>query len=397
MTLPEMRGWARELGLPAFRAAQVHHGMFKRLAESFEEFSDLPLALRAEVDRHGALRQLSVEHEVADDWSRTAKTLFKMRDGALVESVLMGYEDRRGHRRHTVCLSSQVGCALGCTFCATGLMGWARNLTAAEMVEQVLHFARRLKEQGDRITNVVYMGMGEPFLNYDAVMQSLRVLTEPAGFNLGARHITVSTSGVVPAILRFASEDTQVGLAVSLHAADDALRSRLVPLNRRYPVSDLIDACRQYVRATNRRISFEYTMLAGVNDRQEDAAALARLLRGMLCHVNLIPWNHVDGLNFHPSSRAAILDFQDELAAWGLPVTIRDTRGSGITAACDHGPRARRSSRVVQAPRDSILGSRGWLCRLPAVAQLARKDGAGVNWLVYRSVIGRFMSAPVPL
>jgi 23S rRNA (adenine2503-C2)-methyltransferase len=334
MTLPDVRSWATGIGLPVFRASQIHHGLFTRLAESFDEYSDLPRGMRVDLSANATLRQLTVEREVADQWSRTAKTLFKMRDGALVESVLMGYEDQRGHWRHTICLSSQVGCALGCTFCATGLMGWARDLTAAEMVEQVLHFARRLKDRGEHVTNVVYMGMGEPFLNYDAVMQSLRVLTEPEGFNLGARHITVSTSGVVPAILRFAAEDTQIGLAVSLHAADDELRSRLVPLNRRYPVSELIDACKQYVRATNRRVSFEYTMLADVNDRQQDALALARLLRGVLCHVNLIPWNHVDGLDFRPSTRAAILAFQDELAAYGIQVTIRDTRGSGITAAC---------------------------------------------------------------
>jgi 23S rRNA (adenine2503-C2)-methyltransferase len=334
MTLPDLRAWVLEQGLPAFRASQIHHGLFRRYAASFEELSDLPASLRDSLGSIAVLSQLVVEREVHDAPSRTTKTLFRMTDGALVESVLMGYEDPNGRRRHTVCLSSQVGCALGCTFCATGLMGWSRNLTAAEMMEQVLYFARRLAQDGDHITNIVYMGMGEPFLNYDAVMQSVRLLTERNGFNLGARHITISTSGVVPAIAKFTAEDTQVGLAVSLHAASDDLRTQLVPLNKRYPVDELIEACRAYVRATNRRISLEYTMLAGVNDGPEQAADLAYLLRGMLCHINLIPWNHVDGLHFQPSSRSAILEFRDMLADYGFPVTVRDTRGSRITAAC---------------------------------------------------------------
>jgi 23S rRNA (adenine2503-C2)-methyltransferase len=176
--------------------------------------------------------------------------------------------------------------------------------------------------------------MGEPFLNYEAVLDSVRVLTEPGGFALGARHITISTSGVVPAILRFAEERLQVGLAISLHAPDDALRSTLVPLNRRYPIGELIAACREYVARTNRRISFEYTMLAGVNDGAEQAAGLARLLGGLLCHINLIPWNHVEGMQYQPSSAAAMAAFRDWLTGYGLPVTIRDTRGARISAAC---------------------------------------------------------------
>jgi 23S rRNA (adenine2503-C2)-methyltransferase len=227
-------------------------------------------------------------------------------------------------------------------------MGWARNLSAAEMVEQVLYFARQLRIGGGHVTNIVYMGMGEPFLNYDAVMQSVRVLTEQSGFNLGSRHITLSTSGVVPGILRFAEEESQVGLAVSLHAPDDELRSQLVPLNRRYPVADLIAACRKYVRVTRRRVSFEYTMLAGINDGEAQSAGLAQLLRGMMCHINLIPWNHVDGLPYQPSSRSAIVAFRDELAAFGLPVTIRDTRGSRITAAC-----GQLRTMTVRRPADS--------------------------------------------
>lgn len=334
MLLPELRQWAVAQGLPAFRAAQLHHGLYTRLAPSAAELTDLPRTLREDLARRARFSSISLLREVHDAPSLTTKALFAMEDGALVESVLMGYHDRDGHRRHTVCLSSQVGCALGCTFCATGLQGWARDLTAGEMVEQVLHFARRLRQEGEHVTNVVYMGMGEPFLNYDAVLHSINVLTERGGFGLGARHITVSTSGVVPGIRRFAHDGGQVGLAISLHAAEDAQRSRLVPLNRRYPVAELLDACREYLARTNRRISFEYTMLAGVNDGPDQAAALAGLLRGLLCHVNLIPWNHVAGIEYRPSSPVVIAAFRDQLAVYGIPVTIRDTRGSRITAAC---------------------------------------------------------------
>ena len=334
LTLPELRLWAAERDLPTFRAGQIHAGIYRQLATSPRELTNLPLALRDELAREVSFGDLRVVNMVQDAASHTTKVLFALHDGALVESVLMGYQPPEGRRRNTICLSSQVGCALGCTFCATGTMGWARNLTTGEMVAQVLHFARLLREQDQHVTNIVYMGMGEPFLNYDAVLGSIRVLTEPEGFNLGARHITVSTSGVVPGILRFAGEGLQVGLAVSLHAATDEVRSPLVPLNRRYPIAELMRACHTYVGRTNRRVSFEYTMLAGVNDRPVQARDLAILLRGLLCHVNLIPWNHVEGMPYRPSSPETIVRFRDELAAHGVPVTIRDTRGSRITAAC---------------------------------------------------------------
>ena len=334
LSLPELRAFTAESGLPAFRASQLHHAIYRRLATSPHELTDLPQVLRERLAGEISFSSLEVVNRAHDDASRTTKVLFSLHDGALVESVLMGYTGLDGHRRHTICLSSQVGCPLGCTFCATGLQGWARNLSAGEMVEQVLYFARGLREQGQHVTNIVYMGMGEPFLNYDAVLGSVRALIDPSGFNLGARHITLSTSGVVPAILRFASEGLQVGLAVSLHAPTDELRSQLVPLNRRYPVAELLAACRTYVEQTNRRISFEYTMLAGVNDGAEQAHGLAELLRRLLCHMNLIPWNPVSGMPYTPSSAAAIAEFRDMLVSYGVPTTIRDTRGSRITAAC---------------------------------------------------------------
>ncbi|MGH2411296.1 MAG: 23S rRNA (adenine(2503)-C(2))-methyltransferase RlmN, partial [Chloroflexota bacterium] len=226
--LAALRSWAVDRGLPAFRAAQVHHGIYRRLAISPSELTDLPLALREQLDREVRLSDLQVVREVRDSSGQTTKTLFALPDGALVESVLMAYGGRDIRRRHTVCLSSQVGCALACTFCATGRQGWARDLTAGEMVEQILYFARHLRTRGEQVSNIVYMGMGEPFLNYEAVLESVRLLTDPDAFGLGARHITISTSGVVPAIRQFARENLQVGLAVSLHAPDDALRSTLV-------------------------------------------------------------------------------------------------------------------------------------------------------------------------
>jgi 23S rRNA (adenine2503-C2)-methyltransferase len=334
MTTADMRQWVLDHGLPAFRASQIGHGLFRQLSPTLAELSDLPQVLRQELAREASFVLAEVEREVSDAPSRTTKTLFKLVDGALVESVLMGYEGLDSHRRHTVCLSSQVGCALGCSFCATGLMGWARDLSAAEMVEQVLYYARLLREFDERVTNIVYMGMGEPFLNFDAMWQSVKVLTDPAGFNLGARHITLSTSGVVPGILRLAEEESQVGLAVSLHSADDDLRTRLVPLNKRYPVREVIAACRHYIARTHRRVSFEYTLLAGVNDGEEQAYSLARLLRGMICHVNVIPWNRVEGMPYQPSSPEAIAAFRDCLVSQGIASTVRDTRGSRISAAC---------------------------------------------------------------
>jgi 23S rRNA (adenine2503-C2)-methyltransferase len=352
LSLVELRHWVAARDLPAFRAAQIYHGLYHRLALSPESLTDLPLAVRDLLAAEASFGELSVARKVSDVPSRTTKTLFALRDGALVESVLMRYVDADGHRRHTVCLSSQVGCALGCTFCATGAMGWARDLSAGEMIEQVLYFARLLQQEDQHITNIVYMGMGEPFLNFDAVLQSVAILTDPAGFGLGSRHVTISTSGVVPAIERFTGLNLQVGLAVSLHASNDALRSRLVPLNRRYPLADLMRACRAYTERSHRRVSFEYTMLEGVNDQPEQAVELARLLRGMLTHVNLIPWNYVEGMAFRPAGREAIVDFRDTLASYGIPATIRDTRGARISAACGQLRTATvRSAREARADR----------------------------------------------
>src|SRR5579875_1239911 len=289
LTQDEMVAWAAERGLPAYRGRQLYAAVFRRLVTSLDEATDLPAALRDELRHEVAVTPLVVQQSVRHDAAETEKALFRMADGALIEGVLMDYPAERGGGRHTVCLSTQVGCPLACRFCATGLQGWTRNLGPGEIVGQVLHFERVLRERGEHVTNVVYMGMGEPLLPYENTIKSVRLLTDPAGFGLGQRHITISTAGVVPGIRRLAHEGLQVGLAISIHAATDEARSALMPINRRYGLGELLDACREYVALTHRRISFEYTLMNGVNDGAGDARRLAGLLHGMLCHVNIIP------------------------------------------------------------------------------------------------------------
>ncbi|TMD28683.1 MAG: radical SAM protein, partial [Chloroflexi bacterium] len=271
----------------------------------------------------------------AADRGLTEKALHRLGDGRVVESVLMHYPARPGRReRHTVCISSQVGCAVGCPFCATGELGFGRDLETAEIVDQVRWAARHLATDGRRLTNVVFMGEGEPLLNLDRVLEAVAALSDPRRFGLGARHITVSTSGVVPGIRRLTALGPQFTLAVSLHAARDALRDVLVPLNRRWPVAEVVEAARDHARATGRRISYEVTLIGGVNDTDADAAALATLLAGDLAHVNLIPMNPVAHTPWVASPMPAIERFAARLRAERIPVTIRRNRGQEIGAAC---------------------------------------------------------------
>ena len=322
--------------LPRFRAEQIWQGVHQQLAESYEAITTLPAALR------GTLAEtlpFTVAHVVADSSSedgRTAKSLHRLEDGASVESVLMIYDSRA-----TVCVSSQVGCAVGCPFCATGRSGFVRDLTVGEIVAQVLHAARELRRLERTLTNVVYMGMGEPFLNYDAVLTSVRILNDPRGFGLGARSFTLSTAGIVPGIDRLATENLQANLAVSLHTVDDELRTRLVPINRRHPVEELLRACRRYTERTHRRVSFEVALLEGVNDSQGQAKALASRLAGTLSHVNLIPYNATtEILRASPADR--IQAYAGELERAGVPVSIRHSMGGEIEAGCGQ-LRARRT------------------------------------------------------
>jgi 23S rRNA (adenine2503-C2)-methyltransferase len=258
----------------------------------------------------------------------TVKRLYRLPDGQMIESVLMPYDDDR----RTACISTQAGCAMGCVFCATGQMGFARHLTETEIFEQALMFARDLEVEGERLSNVVLMGMGEPFHNYDATMAAVRRLMNDLG--IGARHITVSTVGLVPMIRRFGDEGLQVKLAISLHAATDEERSALLPVNRRYPLSELMEACRYYIEKTGRRVTFEWTAIQGQNDTPEQAHALGKLLKGMLCHVNIIPLNPTGGYVYGPSAAERIDRFVAILEEYGVPATVRVRRGIDINAGC---------------------------------------------------------------
>ena len=388
----ELRGQ----GWPVFRAKQILHWLYRELVTDCAAMTNLPVDLRrrlAEQYRIGSTEVVTQQISTAGD---TRKVLLRFADGNTVEAVLMLYYDRA-----TVCVSSQVGCALGCVFCATGQMGFTRNLSPGEIVEQVLVFSRwlrahpytpppappppptpPLKGEGsmrgvlplrggpplgtvrphfrgtppppmgygrrveppptvdgpvrplDGVTNVVFMGMGEPLLNYDALWQAIRTLHSPDGLALGARRLTVSTVGVVPRIRRFTQEDLPVNLAISLHAANDALRSRLVPLNDKYPLAELLAACRDYVATTHRRITFEYALIAGENDSLACADELGQLLKGMMTHVNVIPLNPVPGTGLRATPREQVRAFAATVERYGVPCTVRIERGQDIAAAC---------------------------------------------------------------
>jgi 23S rRNA (adenine2503-C2)-methyltransferase len=339
-----LEAWLAAEGQPAYRASQIRDGVWRSNARTADELRTLPAALRARLD--AAFRMDSIEaHEVAvADRGLTEKTLHLLSDGALVESVLMNYP-ARGRRpdggfehreRHTLCISSQAGCAVGCPFCATGELGFGRNLETAEMLDQVRHAARRLAASGTgaHLTNVVFMGMGEPLLNLDRVLEAVAALSDPARFGLGARHVVVSTSGVVPGIRRLTALNPQFTLAISLHAARDTLRDVLVPLNRRWPVAEVVAAARAHARVTGRRVSYEYVMISGVNDTDVDADALAALLRGDLAHVNLIPMNPVAHTPWEASTPERVTAFAARLRAAGVGATVRANRGQDAGAAC---------------------------------------------------------------
>ena len=366
----EVRQWVADTGQPAYRARQLAEALWHGHARTGADLRGLPAALRTGVEDTFRLDTLTQTELQVSDGGLTEKALHTLADGSLIESVLMHYPARTGHReRHTVCISSQVGCAVGCPFCATGELGYGRDLTTAEIVDQVRGAARRLAADGKRLTNVVFMGMGEPLLNLDRVLEAVSALADPERFGLGARHITVSTSGVVPGIRRLTALGPQFTLAVSLHAARDALRDVLVPLNRRWPVAEVLAAAREHAARTGRRISYEYTMIGGVNDTPVDSEALAVLLRGDLAHVNLIPMNQVAHTPWTASPMPVIETFAARLRAGGIPVTIRRNRGQEIGAACgqlaaEHAGQppvaavARRRERLVTASAAAIRGER---------------------------------------
>ncbi len=336
LTPDELSAWVGGQGEPAFRARQIADAIWKGGGvTTADAIRTLPAPMRSALT--AAFRSDTVgdtELTVADG-GLTEKALHRLDDGALVESVLMHYPARAGSReRHTLCISSQAGCAVGCPFCATGELGYTRDLSTAEIVDQVRHAARRLAADRKRLTNIVFMGMGEPLLNLDRVLASVEALNDPRRFGLGARHITVSTSGVVPGIRRLTALGPQFTLAVSLHAARDALRDVLVPLNRRWPVAEVVEAAREHAHATGRRISYEVTMIGGVNDTPADSEAMVELLRGDHAHVNLIPMNPVAHTPWQASPMPVIEAFAATLTSAGIATTIRRNRGQEVGAAC---------------------------------------------------------------
>jgi 23S rRNA (adenine2503-C2)-methyltransferase len=330
-----LRAWFAERGEPAYRARQVADSMWGGLVLSADELLTLPGSLRDELAGTFRVDTLAATELRPGDDGLTEKALHVLADGAVVESVLMRYPARGARReRHTLCISSQAGCAVGCPFCATGELGFGRDLEAAEILDQVRHAARRLTVTSRRLTNVVFMGMGEPLLNLDAVLAAVDALSDPGRFGLSARSITVSTSGVVPGIHRLTAAGPKFNLAISLHAARDPLRDVLVPLNRRWPVAEVVDAARAHARATGRRITYEVTLIGGINDTPADADALAALLRGDLAHVNLIPMNPVAHTPWRASPVPVIEAFAARLRVAGVAATIRRNRGTDIGAAC---------------------------------------------------------------
>jgi 23S rRNA (adenine2503-C2)-methyltransferase len=327
LSLDELRGWMTVRGHPSYRARQVWRHLARGAA--FEEMSDLPLELRSQLAASFRPRSLVEVARVEADGGATTKLLYRLDGEATVESVIMRYP-----RRTSLCISSQVGCPIRCPFCATGQGPFGRNLRPEEIVDQAFDAARRLAAEGRRLSHVVFMGMGEPLANYEAVLRAVRRLVDPLGPGISPRRITVSTSGLVPRIRRLAGEGLPLTLAVSLHAARDELRDVLVPINRRYPLRELVAAADAFAERTGRRVSYEWVLLAGVNDTERDAEELGRLLRGRLAHVNLIPFNPVPDAPFREPAPREVRRFTARLRARGLEVTVRDTRGREGEAAC---------------------------------------------------------------
>lgn len=336
LNIEEIAQFLVSIGEPKYRAKQLAEWIFQRNCADFQQMTNLPQALRAKLAELAEIDHLTIKQQQVAAAGDTVKYLFMLADGEQIESVLMIHPVKDGGTRLTVCISTQVGCAMRCAFCATGMGGLQRNLTVAEIINQILTIEANLPCQGGlpaKVDNIVLMGMGEPLLNYRAVIQAVRIMNVPDGLGIGARHITISTCGVVPGILQLAQEGLQVVLAVSLHAPDDKLRNQLVPVNRKYPLAELISACKEYIKVTGRRITFEYILIDGVNDQPSQARALCRLLHGILCNVNLIPLNPVDPKYRRPAA-GQVNRFKEILTDGGITATIREEKGADIAAAC---------------------------------------------------------------
>ena len=323
--LEDLKKELENIGEKKFRAEQIFKWLYVEKVKEFDEMTNLSLELRKKLEENYTMCNFEIikKQESSDG---TKKYLFDVLDGNAIESVLMEY-----HHGRTICVSSQIGCKMGCKFCASTGLKFARNLTAGEIVEQILAVEQ---DTGYKISNVVFMGIGEPFDNYDNVMQAIKIINNQKGLSIGARHISISTSGLVPMIYKFADEELQCTLSISLHATNDKKRSEMMPINNRYNIKELMEACKYYIEKTNKRISFEYALAKDNNDNLDDAKELVKLLKGMLCHVNLIPINKIENGKYTKSSNENIIKFRDYLNEKGITATIRRELGSDIDAAC---------------------------------------------------------------
>jgi 23S rRNA (adenine2503-C2)-methyltransferase len=328
MDIDDLEAFLAGLGESRFRATQLAEWMYGKKVLSFDCMTNLSKELRAKLDALAYIGELRLREKRVSKIDGTRKYLFELHDKETIESVLLKYS-----HGYSACISTQVGCKMGCAFCETARSGYCRNLTAGEIVEQVLAISRDL-DSGERIRSIVIMGMGEPLDNYTEVIKAVRLMNLPTGLNIGYRHITISTSGIVPGIVRLVDEKIPVTLSVSLHAPDDATRTELMPINKRYNISKVLDACERYTKATGRRVTFEYILIQDVNDSLDQATKLARLLREMLCHVNLIPINPTSDTAYYRPTQETVVAFAKVLTDAGIPVTVRRELGVDIDAAC---------------------------------------------------------------
>ncbi|MCL5036122.1 MAG: 23S rRNA (adenine(2503)-C(2))-methyltransferase RlmN [Chloroflexi bacterium] len=329
----ELVEFVLELGEKPFRASQLEKWIYKKLESDFSAMTDLGAGFRTALEEKAQIGNMEIVKEKSGRGGLTRKYLFSLPGGDYIESVLMRFFDPEEGDRLTLCLSTQVGCAMSCAFCASGMNGLSRNLSSAEMVEQAWHISRRLAGD-ERIGNIVFMGIGEPFANYNETLAACRIFQDPARFGIGARHITISTCGIVPGIKRLAGENLQVRLAVSLHTANEKLRKELMPVSRSFPLDELLEACKYYQEKTGRRITFEYILIREVNDNAADARELGRAISGMNAMVNLIPLNPVDEFAGKRSPLTRIKIFKEALDEFGVKSVIRKERGLNIDAAC---------------------------------------------------------------
>ncbi len=336
LDLDEIANLLKEWNEPSYRAKQIWQGLYQHFYDSPEQFTNLPKTLREKLAANLNFSPIKPNLYLDSSDGQTRKTLFELRDGQVIEAVLMRYDPNtfKGKSRRTLCISTQAGCAMGCVFCATGQMGFKRHLSSGEIIAQVMYYARMLEQENQNVTNIVLMGMGEPFHNYDNTMAAIDRLNDPDGYNFGARRFTISTVGLVPMIRRFADEKRQVNLAISLHAADDESRLSMLPINKKYKIDEVLDACRYYVSQTGRRITFEWALIYRVNDTPEVARKLASRLKGLLCHVNAIPLNPTAGYEGRATDRQRAALFKETLEQAGIPCTIRVKRGIDIQAGC---------------------------------------------------------------